>query len=147
MKKNVLITGGTGFIGKQLTNLLIDNGYSVSILSRNSKRNTDIISYYKWDVANHTIDENSVMKADYIIHLAGEGIAEGRWTTSRKEAIVQSREQSIRYYRKFRNSNRKNSNGFSNRKRRRIFEEIGSYIQNEIRFSYWFRKTIYALDS
>ena len=95
MKKNVLITGGTGFIGKQLTNLLIDNGYSVSILSRNSKRNTDIISYYKWDVANHTIDENSVMKADYIIHLAGEGIAEGRWTTSRKEAIVQSREQSI----------------------------------------------------
>lgn len=95
MKKNVLITGGTGFIGKQLTNLFIDKGFSISILTRNCKQNTDAISYYKWDVTKQTIDEKSVMKADYIIHLAGEGIAEGRWTASRKEAIVQSREQSI----------------------------------------------------
>jgi hypothetical protein len=94
MKKNVLITGGTGFIGKHLTDLLVEKGFYVSILSRNSKQNKANISYYKWDVINHTIDEESVMKADYIIHLAGEGIAEKRWTIHRKEAIVQSREQS-----------------------------------------------------
>lgn len=95
MKKNVLISGGSGFIGKQLTNLLIANGYSVSILSRSSKQNSANISYYQWDVTNQTIDEESVMKADYIIHLAGENIAEKKWTKERKEAIVQSREKSI----------------------------------------------------
>lgn len=96
MKKNVLISGGTGFIGKHLTHLLIANGYSVSVLSRSQKQNTTDISYYRWDVDKHYIDENAVLNADYIIHLAGEGIAEKRWTKERKEAIVQSREQSIR---------------------------------------------------
>lgn len=95
MKKNVLITGGTGFIGKYLTRLLIANGYSVSILSRSIKQNTADISYFCWDIANHFIDEKAVLKADYIIHLAGEGIADERWTAKRKEAIVQSREKSI----------------------------------------------------
>ena len=95
MKKNVLITGGTGFIGKHLTNLLIQNDFSVSIFSRNSKQNTAVISYFKWDVDTNYIDEEAVLKADYIIHLAGEGIADKRWTKTRKEAIVQSREKSI----------------------------------------------------
>lgn len=96
MKKNVLITGGTGFVGRHLTLLLLKNNFSVSIFSRNYKQNTTDISYYKWDVNNHSIDEEAVLKADYIIHLAGEGIADERWTTKRKAAIVQSREQSIR---------------------------------------------------
>lgn len=96
MKKNVLITGGTGFVGRHLTLLLLKNNFSVSIFSRNYKQNTPDISYYKWDVNNHSIDEEAVLKADYIIHLAGEGIADERWTTKRKAAIVQSREQSIR---------------------------------------------------
>ena len=95
MKKNVLITGGTGFIGKYLTRLLIANGYSVSIFSRSLKQNADDISYFRWDIANHFIEEEAILKADYIIHLAGEGIADQRWTAKRKEAIVQSREKSI----------------------------------------------------
>ncbi len=95
MKKNVLITGGTGFIGKYLTSLLIKNGFSVSILSRNFYQNTTDIFYFKWDIANRFIEDDAVLKADYIIHLAGEGIADERWTAKRKEAIVQSREKSI----------------------------------------------------
>jgi len=95
MKKNVLITGGTGFIGKYLTRLLIQNNFSVSIFSRSYKQNTGDISFFKWDITNHSIDEEAVLKADYIIHLAGEGIADERWTAKRKEAIVQSREKSI----------------------------------------------------
>jgi hypothetical protein len=95
MKKNVLISGGTGFIGRHLTHLLVEKGYFVSILSRSQKQNTADVTYYKWDISNGFIEEEAVLKADYIIHLAGENIAEKRWTTKRKEAIVQSREQSI----------------------------------------------------
>jgi uncharacterized protein (TIGR01777 family) len=94
MKKNVLISGGSGFVGSHLTGLLIASGYSVSILSRSEKQNKGDISYYKWDVANQTIDENAVLNADYIIHLAGENIAEKRWTPKRKAAIIDSREKS-----------------------------------------------------
>jgi uncharacterized protein (TIGR01777 family) len=95
MKRNVLISGGSGFIGKHLTNLLIGNGYSVSILSRSDKQNTKDITYYKWDITTHFIEEEAVVKADYILHLAGENIAEKPWTAKRKEEILQSREQSI----------------------------------------------------
>lgn len=95
MKKNVLITGGTGFIGKYLTRLLIENGFSVSILSRNFKQNTANISYLKWDITKGFIEDDAVLKADYIIHLAGEGIAEKRWTAKRKQDIIQSRAQSV----------------------------------------------------
>jgi uncharacterized protein len=96
MKKNVLITGGTGFIGKKMTALLIENGYSVSVLTRNDYKNTPDISYYKWNLSTQTIDENAVLNADFILHLAGEGIADKRWTTARKKAIVESRVQSVK---------------------------------------------------
>ncbi|SHG33571.1 hypothetical protein SAMN05443549_103300 [Flavobacterium fluvii] len=95
MKTNVLISGGTGFIGKHLTRLLVEKGFSVSILSRSEKENTEDVSFYKWNVDKDYIDENAVLNADYIIHLAGEGIADKPWTTKRKKVIVQSREHSI----------------------------------------------------
>lgn len=95
MKRNVLISGGTGFIGKHLTQLLVEKGFSISILSRNLRENTKDVSYYKWDISNSFIEEEAVLKADYIIHLAGEGIADKPWTKKRKEAIVDSREKSI----------------------------------------------------
>jgi uncharacterized protein len=95
MKKNVLITGGSGFIGKKMSGLLIKNGFSVSILTRSDYKNTPDISYYKWNLDSKTIDENAVLNADYILHLAGEGIAEKRWTTSRKKAIINSRVESV----------------------------------------------------
>jgi len=96
MKKNVLISGGSGFIGKHLTHLLLGKGYTVSILSRSQKQNKEDVFYYQWDVSTGFIEEDAVLKADYVIHLAGENIAEKPWTAERKEAIVQSREQSIR---------------------------------------------------
>ncbi len=95
MKKNVLITGGTGFVGKHLTDLLIGSGYSVSILSRNKKENISDIFYYTWDVENQVIEAEAVLNADYIIHLAGENIAAKRWSAKRKEEILKSREESI----------------------------------------------------
>lgn len=96
MKKNVLITGGTGFIGRSLTKMLLNKGFTVSILSRSKRTNTKDIFYYTWDVKQQVIEEAAVNRADYIIHLAGENIAGARWTTQRKKAIVASREDSIR---------------------------------------------------
>ena len=108
MKKNVLISGGSGFIGSHLTTLLLAKGYSVSILSRSEKQNKENVFYYKWDVARQFIEEEAVLKADYIIHLAGENIGEKRWTAKRKAAIIDSREQSsLLLYSVIKKSNKK----------------------------------------
>lgn len=96
MKKNVLISGGTGFVGRNLTELLVKNGYSVSVLSRSKRQNTTNVSYYQWDIEKQFIEEEAILNADYIIHLAGEGIADKRWTAERKKAIIQSRELSAK---------------------------------------------------
>lgn len=95
MLKNVLLTGGTGFIGKHLTDVLLTNGFSVSILSRSERKNAPLITYYKWDLSTNYIEEEAVLKADYIIHLAGEGIADKRWTEKRKKIILESRVKPI----------------------------------------------------
>lgn len=91
MAQNVLLTGGSGFIGKHLTDMLLEAGYSVSILSRSERESSEAIIYYKWDLNKNYIDENAVLNADYIIHLAGEGIVEKRWTAKRKKDILDSR--------------------------------------------------------
>ena len=94
--ETVLITGGTGLIGQSLTHALLQQGYSVIILSRNTgtQETADNLSYANWDVAAQTIDRTAIQKADYIIHLAGANVAEGRWTKKRKQEIGNSRMQS-----------------------------------------------------
>ena len=93
--ETVLITGGTGMIGKALTQALIERGFNVTILTRHisneQKTKNDKISYAIWNVENQTIDKNAFAKADYIIHLAGASVAEKRWTKKRKQEIVSSR--------------------------------------------------------
>ena len=93
----ILITGGTGMIGKALTHALIEKNYKVIILSRQStQRNTGIanLSYAAWDVDAQTIDKDAISKADYIVHLAGAGVADKRWTKKRKQEIIHSRVRS-----------------------------------------------------
>ncbi len=92
----VLITGGTGTIGKRLSAMLVEKGYRVIILSRKIQPSlpTDPISYAQWNVEKDIIDVQAIAQADYIIHLAGAGVADGRWTTNRKLEIVESRTQS-----------------------------------------------------
>lgn len=93
--KTVLITGGTGLIGKALTSMLISKGYEVIIFSRSAKTSDNkSVSYAVWDVDKGTIDIAAMQKADYIIHLAGAGIADKRWTKKRKQEIVESRTKS-----------------------------------------------------
>jgi len=105
--ETILITGGTGLIGKRLTLLLLQNGYSVIILTRNkieASENFKLedpqttgyhnLSFAEWDVKEQTIDRGAVEKADYIIHLAGAGVADKRWSDKRKKEILESRTNS-----------------------------------------------------
>jgi uncharacterized protein (TIGR01777 family) len=91
----VLITGGTGLIGKALTKMLLEQGYEIIVLTRNpssfkASAGTKL-SYAGWNFKEQTINVAAVQKADYIIHLAGAGVADRRWTNRRKKEIAESR--------------------------------------------------------
>ncbi len=84
---HILITGGTGLIGKAIAAKFTNGGHQVSILSRS---NGD----FQWDIKKQTMDSKSLLGVDTIIHLAGAGIAEKKWTGKRKNELVQSRVES-----------------------------------------------------
>jgi uncharacterized protein (TIGR01777 family) len=88
--ETVLITGGTGLIGQYLCKKLKEKDYNVTLLSRKSNPYDDIPVYY-WDPDKNMIDPEAISTADYIIHLAGAGIGDKRWTKKRKELISDSR--------------------------------------------------------
>lgn len=96
----ILISGGTGLIGSSLTKLLLGKGHNVIILTRDLKKAVDKqssdeqLTYARWNAPEQSIDRDAIEKADYIIHLAGAGIADKRWNKKRKKEIVQSRVQS-----------------------------------------------------
>ncbi|HTD40133.1 MAG TPA: TIGR01777 family oxidoreductase [Mucilaginibacter sp.] len=92
--KHILITGGTGGIGKLITGELLSRGYEVRHLSRNPGDNPKIKTYL-WDIIKGEIDENCLEGVDTILHLAGASIAEGRWTDKRQKEIIDSRTKSI----------------------------------------------------
>ncbi|RYC69178.1 TIGR01777 family oxidoreductase [Spirosoma sordidisoli] len=93
MASTVLITGGTGTIGRRLTQLLQQQGYQVAYLSRTNKPVPNV-TVYQWDVQRGQIDPRAIQTADHIIHLAGAGVADERWTDARKNEILTSRTQS-----------------------------------------------------
>ena len=95
--KKVIITGGTGLVGQQLTTLLKHKGFEVNILCRNPKRPNE----FKWNIDEHYIDERVFEQASAIIHLAGAGVAEKRWTEERKKEIIESRTKSARLLYKY----------------------------------------------
>lgn len=93
----VLIAGGSGLIGQKLTESLKSDGHEIAWLSRSSNSDAEIRSY-KWDVKNQTIDEASLEWADIVIHLAGAGIADKRWTKTYREEIINSRVESTNLF-------------------------------------------------
>jgi len=88
---NVLISGATGLIGSSLSEELERGGHSITRLTRSPKGENDI----RWDPDAGTI-EGSLEGTDAVVHLAGESIAGGRWTSSKKERIMQSRKKGTR---------------------------------------------------
>jgi uncharacterized protein (TIGR01777 family) len=89
-KHTILITGASGLIGPKLIRNLLEKGHSVSVLSRNPHKIKGV-QVFKWDIDNQTIDNESLNGVDTIIHLAGAGIADERWTKARKQLIIDSR--------------------------------------------------------
>lgn len=91
MKKVILIGGGTGLVGTRIVELIDSSKYDIRILTRSPKPNKDNVSYYKWDIKNHEIDPASLNGVDYIINLTGAGVADKKWTDSRKKILIDSR--------------------------------------------------------
>lgn len=90
----ILISGGTGLVGKALAKMLVCKGHEVRILSRNPKSSSAIKSFF-WNVELQQIDEKAFENVEHIVHLAGEGIADKRWTNKRKQDIINSRVKSM----------------------------------------------------
>lgn len=93
MSETVCITGGTGMIGSFLSNSLKENDYHISLLSRSIKKKEGV-SFYSWDINNQKIDIAAIKNATHIIHLAGAGVAEKRWSDERKKELRDSRTKS-----------------------------------------------------
>lgn len=98
MAGKILITGGTGLVGTCITNLLLDKKYEVAHLSR-STGHVHGVNTYTWDIEKKSIDPQAMKGTHGVIHLAGAGVADGRWTDKRKSAILNSRVDSTRLLR------------------------------------------------
>jgi uncharacterized protein (TIGR01777 family) len=84
---HVLITGGSGFIGRALARELLADGHRVTVLTRNATRTRARLPEAAGVV--ETLAEASAV--DAVVNLAGENLAEGRWTPTRKQALRDSR--------------------------------------------------------
>jgi uncharacterized protein (TIGR01777 family) len=92
----ILITGATGFVGRRLIETLMTSGYEdIRILTRNKNKcieNKEFpIDVFEWNPLTNYIEVGALDGVDHIIHLAGEGVADGRWNSKKKEMILSSR--------------------------------------------------------
>ncbi len=99
----ILITGGTGFIGKKLCHFLLGKDHHLTVLSRNPEKVSTLCGESVESINN--LDQLMASDTfDAIINLAGEGIADARWTDIRKQQLLDSRikttEQLISYIKK-----------------------------------------------
>ena len=85
-----MITGGSGLIGRRLSFLLKSRGYEVRILSRSNNPKNNYKTFV-WNVSEQYINDSAFEGLNHIIHLAGAGIADKRWSEKRKKEIIASR--------------------------------------------------------
>lgn len=83
----VLITGGTGFLGSRLGDLLRSQGHEVSVVTRSKRSESDV----RWDPQKGEVERSRLEGCDALVHLAGESLTSGRWTESRKRSLWSSR--------------------------------------------------------
>ena len=93
----IIVTGGTGFIGHALVDVLARKGHEVVVLSRKAGHAPQSsVRFVEWDAHSAGSWQSDVATADVVINLAGAPIAEGRWTDARKRILVESRVRSTR---------------------------------------------------
>lgn len=83
----ILVTGAKGMIGSELVPYLLSLSHEVRRLTRRSSEKSDIA----WNPDSGSLDSSEIEGFGAIVHLAGENIASGRWTTARKKRILNSR--------------------------------------------------------
>ena len=97
---NIVLAGGTGFIGGALIDALVSRGDRITLLTRHPDaaraRRGDKVSPMAWDGKNSGEWSKALEGADAVINLSGESIAAGRWTAARKLALIKSRIDSTR---------------------------------------------------
>lgn len=92
----ILITGGTGFVGKQITTRLIRDGHECTILTRRTTQSEEArISFLQGDPTEKGSWQNDIQNHDAVINLAGASIFK-RWTREHKKAILDSRVKTTR---------------------------------------------------
>lgn len=84
----VAVTGASGLIGSALVPALCADGHQVLRLVRRPAAADDEVS---WDPATHTLDPASLAEVDAVVHLAGAGIGDRRWTPAYKARVLSSR--------------------------------------------------------
>jgi len=88
----ILITGTSGLIGSELSKFLAGNGHKIIRLSRTNKEGE--FKSFQWNIETGYLEQGALENVDHIIHLAGAGIANKRWTPIRKKEIIDSRVKS-----------------------------------------------------
>lgn len=86
----ILITGGSGLIGTALTKALLEEGHTVRHLGRRAGERNGVRTHM-WDIHAGTVDVEAMRSVDHIVHLAGAGIADKRWTRARVQELIDSR--------------------------------------------------------
>lgn len=90
----IVIAGGSGFVGRKLTALLLEKGHEIVILTRKEKEAQGKVSFVKW-LSEGAKPEKEIGHADAVINLAGVSINDGRWTEQHQQQIYESRMTAI----------------------------------------------------
>ena len=97
---NIVVTGGTGFIGRALCATLLQSGHSVSVFTRNPDQHRNQsgvgVKQVLWNGESTGDWERVLEGADAVINLAGAPIADARWTPARKQLLIDSRVHTTR---------------------------------------------------
>ena len=83
----VAITGSSGLVGRALSTALKARNDTVLPVVRRAPQSGEI----GWDIDADTIDSDALAEADAVVHLAGEGIGDKRWSTAHKARVLDSR--------------------------------------------------------
>lgn len=90
MAQRILVTGASGLVGTPLLSLLASQGHDLQVLSRRKKADAPYATF-EWDYGKEYLEEGALEGVDTIVHLAGAGVAEKKWTKERKTEILESR--------------------------------------------------------
>lgn len=91
----ILVTGATGLIGREVGKRLVQNGHEINVVSRNPSRARHELPFpatcFAWKGDSEPFPREALAGVEGVVHLAGEAIADGRWTEERKKKIRDSR--------------------------------------------------------